>query len=91
MTQIKVHAPYGGQLIGTIDVRGTGVFTHDHASAMHAYTRLGASAVMPNDHTAFRVDRMPFAGLRRSGLGVGGIPRTCREVQIEKMFVGPMP
>jgi acyl-CoA reductase-like NAD-dependent aldehyde dehydrogenase len=91
MTQIKVHAPYGGQLIGTIDARGTGVFTHDHASAMHAHTRLGASAVIPNDRTAFRVDRMPFAGLRRSGLGVGGIPCTCREVQIEKMFVGPMP
>jgi acyl-CoA reductase-like NAD-dependent aldehyde dehydrogenase len=91
MTQTKVHAPYGGQLIGTIDARGTGVFARDHASATHAYTRVDASAVMPNDHAAFRVDRMPFAGLRRSGLEVGGIPCTCREVQIEKMFVGPMP
>ena len=91
MTRIKVHAPYGGQLIGTIDARGTGVFTRDHASATHAHTRLDASAVMPNDHAAFRVDRMPFAGLRQSGLEVGGIPCTCREVQIEKKFVGPMP
>ena len=67
------------------------VFTRDHATAMHAYARLDASAVMLNDHTAFRVDWMPFAGLRQSGLGVGGIPYTFREMQIEKMFVGPTP
>ena len=65
------------------------VFTRDYATAMHAYARLDASAVMLNDHTAFRVDWMPFAGLRQSGLGVGGIPYTFREMQIEKMFVGP--
>ena len=46
---------------------------------------------MLNDHTAFRVDWMPFAGLRQSGLGVGGIPYTFRDLQIEKLFVGPMP
>ena len=50
------------------------VFTRDYATAMHAYAQLDASAVMLNDHTAFRVDWMPFAGLRESGLGVGGIP-----------------
>lgn len=44
---------------------------------------------MVNDHAAFRVDWMPFAGLRESGLGVGGIPYTFRDMQIEKMFVGP--
>jgi acyl-CoA reductase-like NAD-dependent aldehyde dehydrogenase len=65
------------------------VFTRDYAMAMHAYARLDASAVMLNDHTAFRVDWMPFAGLRQSGLGVGGIPYTFREMQIEKLFVGP--
>jgi acyl-CoA reductase-like NAD-dependent aldehyde dehydrogenase len=65
------------------------VFTRDYGTAMHAYARLDASAVMLNDHTAFRVDWMPFAGLRQSGLGVGGIPYTFREMQIEKLFVGP--
>lgn len=64
------------------------VFTRDYATAMRAYSRLDASAVMLNDHTAFRVDWMPFAGLRSSGLGVGGIPYTFRDMQIEKMFVG---
>ena len=64
------------------------IFTRDYATAMRAYTRLDASAVMLNDHTAFRVDWMPFAGLRESGLGVGGIPYTFRDMQVEKLFVG---
>ena len=63
------------------------VFTRSIDLAMHAYHRLDASAVMVNDHTAFRVDWMPFAGLRQSGLGVGGIPYTFRDMQIEKMCV----
>ena len=54
---------------------------------MRAYSRLDASAVMINEHTAFRVDWMPFAGLKQSGLGVGGIPHTMQDMQIEKLMV----
>ena len=63
------------------------VFTRDIEIATQAYSGLDASAVMINDHTAFRVDWMPFAGLRQSGLGVGGIPHTYDEMTIEKMMV----
>jgi len=63
------------------------VFTKNIDSAMKAYSHLNASAVMINEHTAFRTDWMPFAGLRQSGLGVGGIPHTLRDMQIEKMMV----
>ncbi len=63
------------------------VFTRDLDRALHAYRRLDASAVMVNDFTAFRVDWMPFAGLRQSGMGVGGIPHTLRDMQIEKLMV----
>ena len=63
------------------------VFTTSLDTAMHAYANLDASAVMVNDHTAFRVDGMPFAGLRESGLGVGGIPHTIHDMSIEKMLV----
>jgi acyl-CoA reductase-like NAD-dependent aldehyde dehydrogenase len=63
------------------------VFTRNIDTAMRAYKRLDASAVMVNDHTAFRVDGMPFAGLRESGLGVGGIPHTINDMQIDKMLV----
>ena len=63
------------------------VMTRNIDSAMYAYRHLNASAVMVNDHTAFRVDWMPFAGLKQSGYGVGGIPSTCHDMQIEKMMV----
>ena len=63
------------------------VFTRDLETALRACRRLDASAVMVNDHTAFRVDWMPFAGLGESGLGIGGIPYTLRDMQIEKMIV----
>ena len=62
-------------------------FTRDINTAMRCYTRLNASAVMINDHTAFRVDWMPFAGLKESGLGTGGIPYTMKDMQVEKMMV----
>ena len=42
---------------------------------------------MVNEHTAFRVDWMPFAGLNHSGLGIGGIPHTFHDMQVEKMLV----
>lgn len=63
------------------------VYTRSIETAMQCYARLNASAVMVNEHTAFRVDWMPFAGLRQSGLGVGGIPGSIRDMQVEKMLV----
>ena len=63
------------------------VFTRNLDTALRAFKRLDASAVMVNDHTAFRVDAMPFAGLRESGLGVGGIPYTIEDMQVDKMMV----
>jgi acyl-CoA reductase-like NAD-dependent aldehyde dehydrogenase len=63
------------------------VFSKDIDTCMHAFKHLDASAVMVNDHTAFRVDWMPFAGLKHSGHGVGGIPHTFKDMQIEKMMV----
>lgn len=63
------------------------IFTQNINTAMKAYKQLNASAVMVNDHTAFRVDWMPFAGLKQSGLGIGGIPHTFHDMQIEKMLV----
>lgn len=63
------------------------VYSRDIETALRCYQRLDASAVMVNDHTAFRVDWMPFAGLRQSGYGVGGIAHTMRELQVRKMLV----
>lgn len=63
------------------------VFSPDVDYALRAGRRLDASAVMVNDHTAFRVDWMPFAGLRHSGHGVGGIIHTMRDMCVSKMLV----
>ncbi len=63
------------------------IFSQDIDKAMAIYHAIDASAVMLNDHTAFRQDNMPFAGLRQSGLGVGGIGHTIEDMQIEKMLV----
>ena len=63
------------------------VFTRDIDTAMRCYTRLDAAAVMINEHTAFRVDWMPFAGLKHSGYNTGGIAYTMHDMQVEKMLV----
>jgi acyl-CoA reductase-like NAD-dependent aldehyde dehydrogenase len=67
------------------------ICTGDVGRAMYAAQRLDASAVMVNDHTAFRVDWMPFGGRRVSGLGMGGIPHTLSEMTAEKLIVLPAP
>ena len=63
------------------------IFTREIGPALRAAERLDASAVMVNDHTAFRTDWMPFAGRRHSGYGIGGIPWSMREMTQEKMIV----
>lgn len=63
------------------------IFTEQLDEVYRAYDAFDASAIMVNDHTAFRDDVMPFAGLNASGLGVGGIPYTIEEMQFEKMLV----
>ena len=69
------------------------IFTREIDTAMGAAAELDASAVMINDHTAFRTDWMPFAGRRQSGYGIGGIPYTMHDMTQEKMLVlryGPL-
>ena len=63
------------------------IFTREIGPALRAAERLDASAVMVNDHTAFRTDWMPFSGRRHSGYGIGGIPWSMREMTQEKMIV----
>jgi acyl-CoA reductase-like NAD-dependent aldehyde dehydrogenase len=63
------------------------IFSNDLTRTMALAKHLNASAIMINDHTAFRMDWMPFAGYKQSGLGVGGIGYTMREMVQEKMVV----
>ena len=63
------------------------VFTNDINAALESAKDLNAAAIMINDHTAFRVDWMPFAGRKSSGLGVGGILPSMIEMTEEKLIV----
>lgn len=63
------------------------VFTKNLDMAMKAIQDLDATAVMVNDHTAFRVDWMPFAGRRQSGYNTGGIGYTMHDLTQDKMAV----
>ncbi len=63
------------------------VCTQDVDRALDAARRIDATAVMINDHTAFRVDWMPFGGRGPSGLGLGGIPHSLSEYTQTKMVV----
>lgn len=67
------------------------VFARDIDTALRAARSLDASAVMIDDHTAFRIDWMPFAGRRLSGCGIDGIPYTMRDMTQDKMIVLKLP
>ena len=63
------------------------VFTKNIDVALDTVNKLNATAVMVNDHTAFRVDWMPFGGRNESGIGTGGIPYSIHEMTAEKLVV----
>ncbi|MDB5414045.1 MAG: hypothetical protein JWR10_2380 [Rubritepida sp.] len=99
LSQLEVFGPvtcvYGfRELDAAIDIANSlpfafqaSVFSTDIGPALRAAHRLDASAVMVNDHTAFRTDWMPFTGRRQSGYGIGGIPWTMEEMSEDKMIV----
>ena len=62
-------------------------FTNRLDMAMKCVRELDAATVIVNDHTAFRVDWMPFAGHRHSGYGIGGISYTMHDMTHEKLMV----
>lgn len=63
------------------------IFTNRLDVAMKAVRQLDAASVMVNDHTAFRVDWMPFGGRKHSGYNVGGIAYTMKDMSQDKMAV----
>ena len=76
------------EIANSLDVHfQASVFTKDLNIALDCVKKLNASAVMVNDHTAFRVDWMPFGGRDSSGIGIGGIPYSIQEMTREKLMV----
>jgi len=63
------------------------IYSNDLEDVLATSKQLNATAVMVNDHTAFRVDWMPFGGRDESGIGMGGIQYSMHEMTREKMLV----
>jgi acyl-CoA reductase-like NAD-dependent aldehyde dehydrogenase len=63
------------------------VFTTKLDVATRCAREIEAAAVMINDHTAFRVDWMPFAGHQQSGYGTGGMRYTMHDMTAQKLVV----
>lgn len=76
------------EIANSLDVHfQAAVFTKDLDVALDCVKKLNATAVMVNDHTAFRVDWMPFGGRDSSGIGMGGIQYSMHEMTREKLMV----
>ena len=63
-----------------------GVYTRDIGVAMHAIDRLHVGGVIINDAPIFRVDQMPYGGVKNSGVGREG-PRFAVEEMTELKMV----
>jgi len=51
----------------------TGVFTNDLAGAFRAFSELEVGGVIVNDIPTYRIDHMPYGGVKDSGLGREGL------------------
>jgi len=71
------RSPYGLQ---------AGVFTNDLRNALAAFDRLEVGGVMVNDVSSWRMDAMPYGGVKNSGLGREG-PRYAIEEMTETRIV----
>lgn len=57
-----------------------GLFTRDIVKAMHAARMFEVGGVMINDIPTFRVDHMPYGGVKESGFGREGIKYAIEEM-----------
>jgi glyceraldehyde-3-phosphate dehydrogenase (NADP+) len=49
------------------------IFTRDLSTAFRAVAELRCGGVMVNDSTDYRIDAMPFGGVKSSGIGREGV------------------
>ncbi|NWF69093.1 MAG: aldehyde dehydrogenase family protein [Chloroflexi bacterium] len=64
-----------------------GVYTHNLNHAMRAVQRLNVGGVMINDVPTFRIDQMPYGGMKDSGVGREGPRFAIEEMTNLKMVV----
>ncbi|HJU53345.1 MAG TPA: aldehyde dehydrogenase family protein [Pyrinomonadaceae bacterium] len=87
---IQTFTDFAGALAEANDTRyglQAGVFTRDMAHAFQAMRILEYGGVMINDAPAFRVDNMPYGGVKLSGTGREGVRYAMEEMTELKMLV----
>ena len=65
----------------------TGVFTRDLKLAHQAYESLDVAAVLINQTPTFRVENMPYGGIKLSGFGREGIKYAMEEMTERKTLI----
>ncbi len=64
-----------------------GVFTNNHSLVQYAYQTLDVGGVIINDIPTFRVDNMPYGGVKDSGFGREGIRYAMESMTEPKLMV----
>jgi acyl-CoA reductase-like NAD-dependent aldehyde dehydrogenase len=64
-----------------------GVFTRDAGRIFKAYEVLEVGGVIVGDVPTFRIDHMPYGGLKDSGLGREGLKYAIEEMTERKVMV----
>ena len=64
-----------------------GVFTKDVGRIFQAFSELDVGGVMINEASTFRVDNMPYGGIKESGLGREGIKYAIEEMTERKVMI----
>ena len=64
-----------------------GVFSNDFKNIMYAYKHLAVGGVIVNEYPTFRVDNMPYGGVKDSGFGREGIHSSIYEMTEPKLLV----
>jgi acyl-CoA reductase-like NAD-dependent aldehyde dehydrogenase len=63
-----------------------GLFSNDYQNIMYAYHHLDVGAVIINENPTFRVDNMPYGGVKDSGFGREGVRYAMEEMTEQKML-----
>ncbi|OTG88271.1 aldehyde dehydrogenase [Acinetobacter sp. ANC 4558] len=64
-----------------------GIYTQNLNKMLYAWNHLAVGGVIINDIPTFRVDNMPYGGVKDSGLGKEGIHSAIRDMQEERVLV----
>jgi glyceraldehyde-3-phosphate dehydrogenase (NADP+) len=63
-----------------------GVFTNSASDMFYAYRELEVGGVIINDASSFRVDHMPYGGIKESGIGREGVRYAIEEMTEMKLL-----